>query len=218
MKHVQTGMCINDTRIIQSEGTWGNVSFVEFSNDCLDPAAQFRFRDNGAMLNLKRPGCLFPTYKAKLGYNLDTFYLYVNSKGLDTEACTEHVGRNTDPAITQTSWGGLSVRYTRDKSRDLETMCVVPKTDQRLANSPGIDPYIGWTRDCNDAEDKRFNFGKFLRNFRFVPIDMCHACATRYMSLLHVLVNTAGKRLRMRKCLKILRGVSIPFSEAQPFI
>ena len=163
MKHVQTGMCINDTRIIHSSGSWGNMSFVELSNNCLDPAAQFRFRDNGAMLNLKRPGCLFPTYKTKNGgYYLDMFYLYVNSKGLDTEACRERRDRNTDPAITQTSWGGLSVRYTRDKNNPLQTMCIRPQNDQRLVNNPGIDPYIGWTRDCNDAENKRFNFGKLL--------------------------------------------------------
>ena len=188
MKHVQTGMCINDTRIIQSEGTWGNVSFVGLSSNCLDPAAQFRFRDNGVMLNLKRPGCLFPTYKNINEFSLDMLYLYVNSKGLDTEACAERVDRNTDPAINQTSWGGLSVRYTRDKSRNLETMCVVPKTDQRLADDTGIDPYIGFTRDCTDAENKRFNFGKFLPNSRFVLIHMRHACATRYMSPLHVLI------------------------------
>ena len=169
-------MCINDTRIVQSRGSWGNVSFVELSGNCLDPAAQFRFRDNGAMLNLKRPGCLFPTYKSGGGgHSLDTFYLYVHSKGLDTEACAQRVDRNTDPAITQTSWGGLSLRYTRNKLNNLEAMCVVPKKDQRIANNPGIDPYIGFTRDCNDAEDKRFNFGKFLRYSRFVLIDTCHA-------------------------------------------
>ena len=163
MKHVQTGMCIIDTRIIHSRGSWGNLTFVELSSNCLDPAAQFRFRDNGAMLNLNRPGCLFPTHKVKNGgYDLDMFYLYVNSKGLDTEACRERVDRNTDPAMTQTSWGGLSVKYTRSKTATRQTMCILPKTDQRLVSNPGIDPYIGWTKDCNDAEDKRFNFGKPL--------------------------------------------------------
>ena len=152
MKHVQTGMCIIDTRIIQSSGSWGNMSFAEVSNNCLDPAAQFRFLDNGAMLNLKRPGCLFPFSKAGTGRLIDMFYLYVNSKGLDTEACREHVGRNTDPAITQTAWGGLSVKYQS------KTQCAVPKTDSRLQ----IDTYIGLTTSCSDAEDKRFNFGKFI--------------------------------------------------------
>ena len=152
MKHVQTGMCINDTRIIQSRGSWGNVSFVELSNNCLDPAAQFRFRDNGAMLNLKRPGCLFPTYKHGSGYLLDMLYLYVSSGGLDTDACAENIDRNTDPAITQTSWGGLSVKH-RSK-----TQCAVPNTDSRLA----IDTYIGLTTNCSDTEDKRFNFGKII--------------------------------------------------------
>ena len=152
MRHVQTGMCINDTRIIHSRGTWGNMAFVELSNNCLYPAAQFRFRDNGAMLNLQRPGCLFPTHRAGSGYLLEMFYLYVNSKGLDTEACAERVDRNTDPAITQTSWGGLSVKH-RSK-----TQCAVPNTDSRLQ----IDIYIRLTTSCSDAEDKRFNFGKFI--------------------------------------------------------
>ena len=158
MKHVQTGMCINDTRIIQSEGTWGNVSFVGLSNNCLDPAAQFRFRDNGAMLNLKRPGCLFPTHRAGSGYGLDMFYLYINRKGLDTEACSERVDRNTDPAITQTSWGGLSVKYRKIGKTTVQTTCAVPNTDSRLQ----IATYVGLTTSCGDAGNKRFNFGKFL--------------------------------------------------------
>ena len=169
-------MCIYDTRkLYERTGSWGNKTFVELSNNCLDPAAQFRFRDNGAMLSLKRPGCLFPSHKAGSGYDLDMFYLYVNSKGLDTEACAERVDRNSDPAITQTAWGGLSVKYTRDITKRSQTMCVVPKRNEELANNTGIDPYIGFTRDCTDAEDKRFNFGKFLRNSRFVLNHMCHA-------------------------------------------
>ena len=173
MKHVQTGMCIIDTRKIHSNDYWGNVSFVGLSNDCLDPAAQFRFRDNGAMLNLKRPGCLFPTYKSQDGgYSIHMFYLYVNSKGLDTEACAERVDRNTDPAITQTSWGGLSVKYQS------KMQCAVNNTDSRLQ----IDTYIGLT-SCNDVEDKRFNFGKFLYSraclhlrflLRFSPCGGCN--------------------------------------------
>ena len=152
VKHVQTRMCINDTRIILSRGSWGNVSFVELSSNCLHPAAQFRFRDNSAMLNLKRPGCLFPRYRHGHGYFLDMFYLYVNSKDLDTEACAERVDRNTDPAITQTSWGGLSVKYQS------KTHCAVPNTDSRLQ----IDTYIGLTTNCSDAVKKRFIFGKSL--------------------------------------------------------
>ena len=141
MKHVQTGMCINDTRIIQANEYWGNLSFVELSNNCLHPAAQFRFRDNGAMLNLKRPGCLFPFYRSN--NKLVVFYIYVSSGGLDTDACSA--------PVTQTSWGGLSVIYKESKQ------CAVPKTSSILK----IDPYIGLL-ECNDAENKRFNFGKFF--------------------------------------------------------
>ena len=50
-KHSQTRICINDTRLIQSNNhVWGNVSHLEPSDNYLNPAAQFRVRDNDAML------------------------------------------------------------------------------------------------------------------------------------------------------------------------
>ena len=163
MKHVQTGMCIYDTRKIHLKARpWGNVSFVELSNDCLDPSAQFRFRDNGAMLNLKRPGCLSPQYKAGTGYYLDMFYIYVNSGGLDTTACTDRPDIDRYASITHTSWGGLSIKYKGYRKTTVQTTCAVPKTYQPLADNQGIDPYIALTKDCIDAENKRFNFGKFF--------------------------------------------------------
>ena len=100
MKHVKTGMCIIDTRIIQGNGAWGNLTFVELSNNCLDPVAQFRFRDNSAMLNLKRPGCLSPLYRAKSGYWLDMFYIYVSFGGLDSEACADRADWDKYAGIT----------------------------------------------------------------------------------------------------------------------
>ena len=151
VKHVQTGMCIHDTRILQSYGSWGNLSFVELSNNCLDPAAQFRFLDNSAMLNLERKGCFEATSRASYGYKLPMLYLLLakNPSG----NC-----RDTDHAITQTSWGGLSVYYIPDKRK----RCAVPKTFEGLAINRGIDPYIRLTTNCANTEDKRFNFGKFL--------------------------------------------------------
>ena len=155
VKHVQTGMCINDTSIILTEGNWGSMSYLEFSNNCLDPAAQFRFVNTSAMLNLKRLGCIHPLYRR----NLDLLFLWVASVSEIENSC------NQDLAIDQTSWGDLSVKYRRDGSTNFQTWCAVPKTDQSLANNPGIDPYFGLTQDCSDAENKRFNFGKFLVSF-----------------------------------------------------
>ena len=77
MKHVQTGMYINVTRLLQADESWGNLSFVELSNNCLDPAAQFRFLDNGAMLNLERKGCLEAT--SRFGSGLDMLYMLLTS-------------------------------------------------------------------------------------------------------------------------------------------
>ena len=170
MKHIKTGMCINDTTKLQIERNWGNLGFSELSNSCLEPAAQFRFRDNGAMLNLARNGCLVAFYRDGIGYYLDLFYIFFDAISLDRDGCIQR------RAITQTSFGGLSIRYrgfpglTSGKLRQakpIETWCAVPKTDVRLVENPGIDPYLGMTTDCNDAEDKRFNFGKFLRYISF---------------------------------------------------
>ena len=104
MKHVQTGMCIYDTRIINAKGNWGNLSFVELSNNCLDPAAQFRFLDNNAMFNLKRKGCFEGAARGGNGHNLPMLYLVVAT---DPSANC----RDIDHTITQTPWGGLYVYY-----------------------------------------------------------------------------------------------------------
>ena len=161
-------MCINDTSKIQSKNLkeWGSVSFVELSNNCLDPAAQFRFRDNGAMLNLKRQGCLFAAYKAGSGYYLDMFYIYVDSDSLDRSACAQKPDENIYRAITHTSWGGLSVYYKGNRKWSYATWCAVPKTHEPLSTNQGIDPYFGLTTNCNDAVDKHFNFGKYI----FLPL------------------------------------------------
>ena len=151
MKHVHTGMCIHDTRIIQAAGAWGNLSFVELSNNCLDPAAQFRFLDNSAMFNLKRKGCLEGTARGASGYWLPALYLLLTTNPL-------YNCRDRDHAITQTTWGGLSVYFTRNK----QTRCAVPSKDDRIATNQGIDIYIALTTNCNDAENKRFNFGKLF--------------------------------------------------------
>jgi hypothetical protein len=150
VKHVQTGMCINDTRMILVKGKDRTLFFVELSNNCLDPAAQSRFLDNGALLNLKRKICFRGTNRSSDngGYNLPMLYLVFEPS---SNCPRRH-------AITQTPWGGLYVYYTPHK----QTRCAVPGKDIRLATNQGIDPYIGLTTNCTDGEDKRFNFGKLF--------------------------------------------------------
>jgi hypothetical protein len=143
-------MCIRDTRILQTDESWGTLSFVELSNNCLDPASQFRFLDNSAMFNLKIKGCFEGSRRYGTGYRLPMLYLLLATN--PSLNCRDH-----DHAITQTSWGGLSVYYITGS----QTRCAVPKTDNRLSNK-GIDPYIRLTTNCDDAEDKRFNFGKLF--------------------------------------------------------
>ena len=151
VKHVQTGMCINDTSIIITKGSWGNMSYLELSNNCLDLAAQFRFVNTSAMLNLKRPGCLHPLH----GENPNFLALWVASFS-EIElgnSCSQKL------AITQTSWGGLSIKPSR---------CAEPKTDQRFADQ-GINSYVGLNQDCNDNQNRRFNFGKILVSSHTLP-------------------------------------------------
>ncbi len=170
VKHVDTGMCIYDTSIIQSESPlWGNASFVELSDKCMDTAAQFRFRDNGAMLNLARQGCLSPHYKHLCNidndYILYIFYIYVDVFSLDRSACAQRPDQGIYRAINQTSGGGLSV-YFRGYNSSLkdydpfDTWCAVNKRDEKLNKFYGIGSFVGLTKTCDDAPDKRFNFGK----------------------------------------------------------
>jgi hypothetical protein len=165
-------MCINDTRIIQSNNpTWGNVSFVELSNDCLDPTAQFRFRDNGAMLNLERQGCVaaFTKYLRRIDeiedFALDMFFIYVDAVSLDRSACAQRPEKEIYRALTQTSEGALSVNFSRynvslKEYEPCDIWCAVPKRHNRFTEYYGIDLFVGLTRPCDDASDKRFHFGK----------------------------------------------------------
>ena len=171
VKHVQTGMCINDTSLLQSQGpTWGRLFFLELSNDCLDPTAQFRFRDNGAMLNLKKQGCISAHFKKDSGYRLDMFYLYVDAVSLDRSACAQKPDQNIYRAINQTTWGGLSVYYVGDGKTTFQTWCAVNGHYKQLAEKQGIDPYVKLTTPCTDAPDKRFHFGKLVDCPFYFPV------------------------------------------------
>ena len=161
--------------MIQSQSpVWGNLSFVELSNNCLDPAAQFRFRDNGAMLNLKRQGCLWAGYKSRFGYYLDMFYLYVGAFSLDRSACAQKPDQNIYRAIAQTTWGGLSVYYKGNGKSSFQTWCAVNGHYKELAENQGIDLYVKLTTSCTDAPDKRFHFGKFLHYLFYFPVELSH--------------------------------------------
>ncbi len=149
--------CIRDTGRIQSSGSWGNLSFVELGG-CLDAAAQFRFRDNGAMLNLKRQGCLAAFHKNDSGYDLDIFYLYVDSVSLDTAACAQKPNENIYRAITQTPEGGLSVYYKGKNKSSFETWCA----EWRSFSYIELTPLARCDFFDYRVPGNRFNFGKFL--------------------------------------------------------
>ena len=155
------GRCINVTGQIQSSGSWGNLFFVEFDDDsCLDPSAQFRFLDNGAMLNLENQGCLAAMHKDGSGYNLDMFYLYVDSVSLDTNACAQKPNESIYRAITQTSTGALSVYYKGKGSSSFQTWCARCSSYPQLSIDYGIMYYVGLSTSSHSCY--KYNFGKFL--------------------------------------------------------
>ncbi len=161
--------CIKDSGQIQSNGSWGNLSFLELAhNSCLDPAAQFRFRDNGAMLNLKRQGCLAAFHRNGSGYDLDMFYLYVDSVSLDTAACAQKPNESIYRAINQTSDGALSVYYKGKNKGSYETWCASRRYNSQLNEKYGIYYYIR-LRTCYSAN--RFIFGKFMYGMFFISED-----------------------------------------------
>jgi hypothetical protein len=153
--------CISDTGQIQSNGSWGNLSFLGYSdNNCLDPAAQFRFRDNGAMLNLKRQGCVAAFNKNGSGYDLDMFYLYVDSVSLDTAACAQKPNEGIYRAITQTPEGGLSVYYKGKDKSSFQTWYAWYRHNPQLYRNYGIEYYM----ELSTRYHSNFIFGKFLLN------------------------------------------------------
>ena len=160
-----SGRCISDTGQIQSNGSWGNLSFLGFfDNSCLHPAAQFRFRDNGAMLNLKRHGCLAAFNKNGSGYDLDMFYLYVDSVSLDTAACAQKPNESIYRAITQTPDGGLSVYYRGKDKSSFQTWCVRYTYNSQLYRNYGIIRYMGLSTRCHPTNYyQRFILGKLTK-------------------------------------------------------
>ena len=70
-------------------------------------------------LSLIRPGCLNPNYRSGSGQYLNMFYIYVSSGGLDSVACADRAEIDKYAGITQTSWGGLSVK---NKGYNMDTV------------------------------------------------------------------------------------------------
>jgi hypothetical protein len=156
---------MKDTGQIQSNGSWGNLSFLEFSSgSCLDPAAQFRFRDNGAMLSLERQGCLAAFHKNGSSYDGDLFYLYVDSVSLDTAACAQKPNESIYRAITQTPEGALSVYYKGKGRSSFQTWCMTvmwSSFSSILKAMPGS--YYAGLATCyqNINRNQKITFGKF---------------------------------------------------------
>ena len=112
------------------------------------------------MLNLKRQGCLAAFNKSGSGYDLDMFYLYVDSISLDTAACAQKPNKGIYRAITQTPEGGLSVYYKAKDRSSFETWCARYGHSYELDKNYGINNYIGLFTQCYSYYS--FIFGKFF--------------------------------------------------------
>ncbi|XP_046857058.1 receptor-type tyrosine-protein phosphatase S-like isoform X7 [Xenia sp. Carnegie-2017] len=154
LKHVETGKCIYDTKIVQSRyppptGGERTLHFLELSDNCLHPASQFKFLNNDALLKLNVPGCLQGVYKAGNSYYLDMLYIHTDTHNINDVAC---VNNN---AVTQTSWGGLATRYDR---AGYQFRYLRPRTSKELKDIQGVDPYLKMA-SCKFTPKKQFHFG-----------------------------------------------------------
>ena len=161
-----TGRCLNATGEVHSNGSWGNLSFLELSfKSCLEPTAQFRFRENGAMLNLERQGCLAGDYATGPGYYYtDMFFLYVDSVSLDNAACAQNPSKGIYRAVKQTADGGLYVYYKGKHRSSFQTWCAEPRYndfEKKHYISLSTPCYFHTLFDWNS----NFCFGEFLNIF-----------------------------------------------------
>ena len=153
MKVFQGRDCVNHTGQFYSNDSWGSLSFLEISNSCFDESAQFRFRDNGAMLNIQKQGCLAAFNRNGSGYNLDMFYLFIDSVSLDNSACAQKPSKGIYRAIKHTPEKGLSVYY-KGKNKHLFQRWCVEKIKQSKNTSMTL------TTQCNStASIQPFIFG-----------------------------------------------------------
>ncbi|XP_046858365.1 uncharacterized protein LOC124451807 isoform X2 [Xenia sp. Carnegie-2017] len=154
LKHVETGKCIYDTKKVQSRhrppsGGERTLHFLELSDNCLHPASQFKYLDNGALLKLNVTGCLQGVYKTGNGYYLDMLYIHTDTHNINDVACV------SNNAVTQTSWGGLQIRFDRHGN---QFRCFRPRTSKELLDNQAVDPYLKMA-GCNSAPKKQFHFG-----------------------------------------------------------
>jgi histidinol phosphatase-like PHP family hydrolase len=110
------------------------------------------------MLNLKRQGCLAALKKSGSGYDLDMFYLYVDSVSLDTASCAQKPNEGIYRSITQTAEGKLSVYYKGKDKSSFETWFAYNRRSSELNKNYGINFYIGLETNYGN----RYIFGKFL--------------------------------------------------------
>ena len=130
------------------------------------------------MLNLNRKGCLAAFNRDLSGYDLDMFYLYVDSVSLDTNACAQSTTKRIYRAINQTSWGALSVYYKGKSRSSFQKWCARKSSNYQLRNTYGIDHYIQLWTICPrnyHYSDMRFIFGKsqfYIKHFK-ICISVC---------------------------------------------
>ena len=111
------------------------------------------------MLNLKRQGCVAAFNKNGSGYNLDMFYLFVDSVSLDTNACAQKPNEGIYRAITHTLYQELLVHYKGKNSCSFGIWRGSLLHSDALRDKYKIRYYIGLS---SSTRYHVFAFGKFL--------------------------------------------------------
>ncbi len=129
LKH-SSGGCLRSAPTANDLSTrWAKIWFLQLSNNCTAPEAQFRFIDKGVLQHISSSGCILPE---------DGQALPAVGKKLVVLAAKNVCVNKSKQAYTQTAYGSL---------RHASSKCIQPHTS--FMSAPAPNAKIEYTAACN---------------------------------------------------------------------
>jgi hypothetical protein len=126
---------------------WAKVWYLQLSNDCTAPEAQFRFLQEGVLQHVSSSGCVLPLdgkTSPKVGTKLVVF------------AAKDACANKSEQAYTQTPGGSL---------KHASSKCIQPHTSFGFA--PAANAQIEYTATCNKT------LQRFVLGMIYVLLEKC---------------------------------------------
>ena len=129
LKHSSSGGCLRSASSAHLSKSWAKVWYLQLSNDCTAPEAQFRFVHQGLLQQVSSSGCVLPSdgkVSPKEGTKLVVF------------AAKDVCANKSEQAYTQTDRGSL---------KHASSKCIQPHTS--FGFKPAANAKIEYTAACN---------------------------------------------------------------------